>query len=292
LRRAGLAWKASLAIFPFHAAIDEPFFGDSMVDAIACTLSATRSLSVTVARFSVSTALGGAERPLRKCGARYCLLGRITQAGRRLRVILRLLDAASEHHLWGDSYDGEVTDPFGLQDRVTEGALRSILPNIMGAEIELARRKRTQDLDAYGLTMRAFSLASGTNPDAAKQALDLLAHAMEIDPYYALPAALAAWCHAQLVTYHGFSAPAKEKEEALRRLIARACWSRRRRWSRRPCAVHTMMNDLETAGLCSNALALDPTSAGVGRSGWLKTYRESGLPSGISNAIRLARSLP
>jgi TolB-like protein/AraC-like DNA-binding protein/predicted Zn-dependent protease len=286
--------KPSLAIFPFHAAIDEPFFADSMADAIACTLSATRSLSVTVTRFSVSTALGGAERPLRKCGARYCLLGRITQAGRRLRVILRLLDAASEHHLWGDSYEGEITDPFGLQDRVTEGALRAILPNIRGAEIELARRKRPQDLDAYGLTMRAFSMASGTNPDAARQALDLLAHAMEIDPDYALPAALAAWCHAQLVTYQGTPAPAKEKAEALR-LAHRASvlevdgdplvMTAR-------CAVHTMMNDLDTAdALLNRALALDPASAWAWeRSGWLKTYL--GKPElairHFGNAIRLA----
>ena len=46
--------------------VDEAFFADSVVDAIACALSAIRSLSVTVARFSPSAALGGESRPLRE----------------------------------------------------------------------------------------------------------------------------------------------------------------------------------------------------------------------------------
>lgn len=286
--------KPSLVIFPFHAVVDEAFFADSVVDAIACALSAIPSLSVTVARSSPSAALGNKSRPLRECGSRYCLLGRVAQAGQRLRVIVWLFDAGSEHHLWGDSYDGEVTDPFELQDRVTEGALRAIMPNIRGAEIDRARRKRVEDLDAYDLTMRAFSLASATNPDAAKCALDLLARAMEIDPDYALPAALAAWCHAQLVTYHGTSAPAEERKEALR-LANRASalevdgdplvvTARR--------AVHTMMSDLDMAeALLQRALALDPTSAWAWeRSGWLKTYLgQSELAiRHFGNAIRLA----
>ena len=117
---------------------------------------------------------------------------------------------------------------------------------------------------------------------------------MEIDPDYALPAAIAAWCHAQLVSYNGTPAPAKEKEEALR-LSHRASvlevdgdplviTAR--------CAVHTMMNDFDTAdALLKRALALDPTSAWAWeRSGWLKTYLgESELAiRHFGNAIRLA----
>ena len=280
--------------FHFMRVVDEAFFADSVVDAIACALSAIRSLSVTVARSSPSAALGGKSRPLRECGSRYCLLGKVAQAGQRLRVIVWLLDAGSEHHLWGDSYDGDVTDPFDLQDRVIEGALRAIMPNIRGAEIDRARRKRVEDLDAYDLTMRAFSLASATNPDAAKRALDFLARAMEIDPDYALPAALAAWCHAQLVTYNGTLVPAEERKEALR-LANRASvlevdgdplvvTAR--------CAVHTMMKDFDTAeALLERALALDLTSAWAWeRSGWLKTYLgQSELAiRHFGNAIRLA----
>ena len=73
-----------------------------------------------------------------------------------MRAIIRLLDAATDIHVWGDTYDGEISDLFALQDRVTEGVMRAILPHIRGSEIERAQRKRPKDLDAYGLTCELF----------------------------------------------------------------------------------------------------------------------------------------
>ena len=148
-------------------------------------------------------------------------------------------------------------------------------PQIRGSEIERARRKRPQDLDAYGLTMRVFPYVFATYPDAAKQALDLLNRAMEIDPDYAPATAFAAYCHAQLVLYNGTPSPNEEPALALMLsdragildqddplvLTAR-------------CAVHTMAGQLDHAGaLIARVLALDPTFVwGWERSGWVNAY--------------------
>ena len=215
------------------------------------------------------------KRLARELGARYLVIGSIAQTGERVRIIVRLLDATTGFHVWGDTYDGDVGDLFGLQDRVTEGVMRAILPHIRGAEIERARRKRPNDLDAYGLTMRAFPFVFATYPSAAKRALDLLNRAMEIDPDYAPATALAAWCHAQLVLHNGTHSPKQERARALLLsdragildpddpvvLTAR-------------CAVHTMAGQLDHAGaLIARVLALDPTFVwGWERSGWLKAF--------------------
>ena len=132
-----------------------------------------------------------------------------------MRIIINLIDAATSFHLWGDTYDGEIGELFALQDRVTEGVMRAILPQIHGSEIDRAQRKRPQDLDAYSLTMRAFPYVFATYPDAAKQALDLFIGAMEIDPDFALATAFAAYCHAQLVLYNGTDLPNQERARAL-----------------------------------------------------------------------------
>jgi adenylate cyclase len=132
----------------------------------------------------------------RDVGGRYLLSGRIAQAGNRVRVIIRLLDAETDAHVWGDTYDGWIEKLFELADRVTEAVMRAILPHIRGSEIERARRKRPEDLAAYGLTMRALPFVFASNPVAAKQALEFLYRAIEIEPDYALATALAAWCRA------------------------------------------------------------------------------------------------
>lgn len=287
--------RPSVAILPFHTAtIDQRFFAESLAEGIACALSCVRSLSVTVARSPTNISSVDPQRLARERGARYGIAASIAQSGDHLRVIVRLFDTSTGQHLWGDSYDGEMADLFGLQDRVTEGVARSILPNVRGAEIERARRKRPEDLNAYDLTLQALPLAFATNPDAAKQALDLLAHAMDIDPDYALPVAMAAWCHAQLVTYNGTRSMPEEKAQAVRLANCAAALDT----DGDPlvvtarCAVHTMVNDLDTgATLLERALALDPTSAWAWeRSGWLKTYSgQSELAIlHFDHAIRLA----
>jgi adenylate cyclase len=291
--------RPSVAILPFHAAtMDERCFAENLAAGIACVLCRVRSLCVTMPRLPPNTASLDARRLARECGARYAIAARIAQTRDRLRIIVHLLDTSTTQHIWGDSYDGETADLFGLQDRVTEGVARAILPNVRGAEIERARRKRPQDLDAYDLTLRAFSLAAAANPAAANQALDLLERAMEIAPDYALPVALAAWCHAQRVTYNGTRSMSEERAEAVR-LANRAAildgdddplvMTAR-------CAVHTMVNDLDAGeALLERALGLDPTSAWVWeRSGWLKTYL--GEPDlairHFEHSIRLAPARP
>jgi TolB-like protein/AraC-like DNA-binding protein/tetratricopeptide (TPR) repeat protein len=269
--------RPSVVVLPFAApasTAEQSAFAESLAEGIATALTHVRALAVVAplpkrltSQYSVS--------PVARFGARYCIIGKATLAGDRVRVIVRLVDAATERQLWGDTYDGEVTDPFGLQDRVTEGVVCAIVPNIRGAEIERARQKQRSDLDAYDLTMRALPFAFAANPDAARQALDLLHRAMEIDHDYALPAALAAWCHAQLITHNGTQSPAEEKAHALR-LIQRAAilGADDPLVVTAQCAVYTMIGEHDTAAiLLERALAVDPTSAWAWeRSGWLKTY--------------------
>jgi tetratricopeptide (TPR) repeat protein len=123
--------------------------------------------------------------------------------------------------------------------------------------------------------MRAFPFVFASNPAAAKQALDLLHRAIEIEPDYAPAAALAAWCHAQLVLYNGTPSPGQERKNALL-LSERAgildpddplVLTAR-------CAVHTMAGQLDHArALISRTLELDPTLVwSWERSGWLNAY--------------------
>jgi tetratricopeptide (TPR) repeat protein len=144
--------------------------------------------------------------------------------------------------------------------------MRAILPQIRGAEIERARRRSLEDLAAYDLTMQAFPFVFASNPAAAKQALEFLNRAIEIEPDYAPSTALAAWCHAQLVLYNGTPSPGQERNNALL-LSERAgvldpddplVLTAR-------CAVHTMAGQLDHAGaLISRSLQLDPPLPGVG----------------------------
>jgi adenylate cyclase len=270
--------KPSLAVLPFQPSSAEATrrcFADFMADGIATALTPIRSLSVMVPKSLGRPAPPDPLRVARELGARYCLMGSLAQSDDCIRAVVRLLDSTSGVHVWGDTYDGTTGDLFGLQDRVTEGIMRAILPAIRGSEIERARRKRPEDLDAYDLMMRAYPFVFAAYPRAANRALDLLSRAMEVEPDYAPAIALAAWCHAQLVMHNGTDSPNQEQTHALLLgeragmldpddplvLTAR-------------CAVHTMAGQVDKArALIFRALALDPTSVWAWeRSGWLNAF--------------------
>jgi adenylate cyclase len=292
--------RPSVVVLACRTSTLEPahqFFAEGLAEGIATVLCRVRSISVLEPASARRTLHNDPQRLAQELGARYFLIGRFTQTGERVRIIMRLLETATRAHIWGDSYDGEASDLLGLQNRVTEGVVKAILPNIRGAEIDRARRKRPQDLDAYDLTMRAFSFVFASNPNATRQALDLLHRAIEVDPDYALATALAAWGHAQLAVHNATPSPGEEKKRALQ-LAERAgildlddpqVLTAR-------CAVHTVAGQFDVAGtLIGRALAVDPLSGWAWeRSGWLKTFSgqpEAGL-SHLGRAMHLDPSCP
>jgi adenylate cyclase len=256
--------RPSLAILPWPAFSSDPahrWFAEGIANAIATALTPIRSLCVLVPRRS-PTAVTDAQRAARETGARYVMVGQLTTAGPRIRLLVRIAESATGAHVWGDSYDGDGADLFALQDRLIAGIARAVLPNVRSCEIGRAQRTPPRHLDAGGLALRAIPFVLASRPAAAERALDLLQRAMEIDPDYALAAALAAWCRAQLVMYNGSAAPADDKACAVK-LADRAALldaddplvlTAR-------CLVLTMVGEFEAAdGLVARALQLEPSS--------------------------------
>ena len=80
------------------------------------------------------------------------------RSGNRLRFTGQLIDATSGAHIWADRFEGEMSDVFDLQDRITESVVAAIEPNLQRAEIERLKQKPTANLGAYDLLLRAQQL--------------------------------------------------------------------------------------------------------------------------------------
>jgi adenylate cyclase len=84
----------------------------------------------------------------RELGVRYVLEGSVRKAANRVRITGQLIDATTGAHLWADRFDGGLGDIFDLQDQVTERVVGAIAPAVETAEIERAKYKPTESLDA------------------------------------------------------------------------------------------------------------------------------------------------
>jgi TolB-like protein len=153
--------KPSIAILPFTNLSSDPeqeYFADGMVDDIITALSRFKALFV-IARSSSFTYKGRAvdvKQVGRELGVRYVLEGSVRKAANRVRITGQLVDTSTGAHLWADRFDGGLGDIFDLQDQVTESVVGAIAPAVEKAEIERAKRKPTESLDAYALYLRGL----------------------------------------------------------------------------------------------------------------------------------------
>ena len=191
--------KPSIAVLPFDNMSGDPeqeYFADGIAEDIITALSRFRSLFV-IARNSSFAYKGKAvdiKRVGRDLGVRYVLEGSVRKAGNRVRITGQLIETASGGHVWADQFDGDLEDIFALQDFVSASVVGAIAPSIEQAEIERARRKPTDSLDAYDLYLRALAHFYEMTQAEYETAIAQLRKAVEYDPEFSKAKLLLAGC--------------------------------------------------------------------------------------------------
>ncbi|MGF6331370.1 TolB-like protein [Pseudomonas sp. BS3782 TE3695] len=192
--------KPSITVLPFHNLSGDPeqeYFADGMVEDIITALSRIRWLFV-IARNSSFTYKGRAvdvQGVGQTLGVRYVLEGSVRKSGNKIRITGQLIDATTGTHIWAERFEGMLDDIFELQDQIAESVVGAIAPQLERAEIERAKRKPTESLDAYDYYLRAMAKLHNGTREAIEQALPLFYKAIELDPEFASAYGMAAWCH-------------------------------------------------------------------------------------------------
>jgi serine/threonine-protein kinase len=197
----------SVAVLPFENLSDDPrnaYFADGVHDDILTSLAKIADLKV-ISRTSVQQYKGG-RRNAREIGAAlgvaHILEGTVRRSGNRVRVNAQLINAETEAHVWGDTFDRELTDLFAIQSELAERITVALRAKISPREKANLRVRATSDLGAYELYLRARDLfqwsAVGDAQENGERALPLLEEALARDPEFALAYSLASRVHAEL----------------------------------------------------------------------------------------------
>ncbi|MGF6150150.1 TolB-like protein [Pseudomonas fluorescens] len=192
--------KPSITVLPFQNLSGDPeqeYFADGIVEDIIAALSRIRWLFV-IARNSSFTYKGrtvDAKGISQELGVRYVLEGSVRKCGNKVRITGQLIDATNGAHIWAERFEGALNDIFELQDQITESVVGAIAPQLERAEIERAKRKPTESLDAYDYYLRAMAKLHNGTREAIDQALPLFYKAIDLDPEFASAYGMAAWCH-------------------------------------------------------------------------------------------------
>ena len=206
---------------------EQEYFADGMVEEITTALSRFKTLFV-IARNSSFTYKGRAvdvKQVGRELGVRYVLEGSVRGAGGGPCTLPDSSSILQPVRISGQTGSRvELDGIFDLQDKVTESVVGAIAPELQQAEIERARHKRTDSLDAYELFLRGMArevadLAGGLEQptsEGTSEALKLFYGVIKLDPGFASALGMAALCYAQRKAFGWISDREQEVAEAAR----------------------------------------------------------------------------
>ena len=189
-----------IAVLPFRAQGGRPeddYFGDGTADEIVVALQSIRGLFVisSTSTFPYRTGPIDSQRIGQELGVRYVLSGSVHRADKQLRIGVELKDVEAGIVLWADHYDGEVSELFEFQSRIATRIVWSIAPQVREAELKRALHKRSDNLNAYEMLMKAIDFMYRMNFYDFGKAGELLQAAIAADPNYATAYAYAALWH-------------------------------------------------------------------------------------------------
>jgi adenylate cyclase len=275
--------KPFIAVLPFSNLSGDPeqeYFADGITEDLIAALSRCRWLFV-IARNSVFTLKGRAvdiKQVSRQLGVRYVLEGSVRKAGNRVRITAQLVEAVTGTDIWAGRFDRNLMDIFALQDEITESVVSAIEPSLQAAEIERARAKATNNLEAYDLYLRALPEFYAFTEQGFRRAEALLGQAVERDPGYAEAWGALADCRGRLMvggwTEDWDADAAQSREAALQAVqcdpdngvvLSVAAWS-----------LSSLSGVLDQAiTFCERALYLQPNSSNVlTNCGWVLVYND------------------
>jgi adenylate cyclase len=196
LRPAGGRTEHSVAVLPFvnmSAESGADYFSDGLSEQIISALA--RIPGLRVAARTSSFALRDEKLDVRTIGDTLnvgtVLEGSVRRDGNRLRVTVQLIDARTGYHIWSADYDRELRQVIEVQDEIAREIARALELRLPVAAAPRHRR-RTPDLQAYDLYLRALYLRDTFTPEALREAREYLDRATELDPGFASAHALKA----------------------------------------------------------------------------------------------------
>jgi TolB-like protein/class 3 adenylate cyclase/Tfp pilus assembly protein PilF len=184
--------EKSIAVLPFQNLSDDKsntYFTDGIQDEILTRLSKIAALKV-ISRTSTQKYKSAPEN-LREAGQQLgvanFLEGSVQKISNAVHVNVQLIRAATDEHLWAESYNRKLDDVFGVEGEVASAIADQLNAKLSGEEQKAVAEKPTQNAAAYDAYLRGLTIEHNNyNYDAYVQAERNYRRAVELDPSFAM----------------------------------------------------------------------------------------------------------
>jgi TolB-like protein/Tfp pilus assembly protein PilF len=195
----------SIAVLPFANLSEDKanaYFAEGIQEEILTRLAKIADLKV-ISRTSTQryqSKPGNLSEIAKQLGVANILEGSVQKAGDTVRVSVNLIQAASDSHLWADTYDRKLTDILGVESEIAKAIAEQLQAKLSGREEQALAVKPTNNPEAYDAYLRglAFEGHSLYSIDPLSEAITFYERAVQLDPNFALAWAQLSRAHAEV----------------------------------------------------------------------------------------------
>ncbi len=212
------AERPSLAVVPFSNISADPALNplcEGLAEDIITGLGRFRLLfvidrnsSLAVAQLTTDTAEIG-----KRLGVSLVVQGSLQRISDRIRITVRLVNAAARTQLWGDSFDCAADDVPGIPEKISKAIIATLHSRVESSLLEQSRRKPA--LAAYECVLRGIKHLRSYGAGDNQRAVELFQRAMDLDPDYALARAYRALADLVINGYDATPKDILEKSKAM-----------------------------------------------------------------------------
>src|SRR5882724_9468203 len=181
----------SIAVLPFDNLSDDKsnaYFAEGIQDEILTRLSKIAALKV-ISRSSTQKYKSSPDN-LREVGKQlgvaHLLEGSVQKIANAVHINVQLIRAATDEHLWAESYNRKLDDVFGVEGEVANAIADQLNAKLSGTEQKAVTEKPTQNTAAYDAYLRGLAIEhTQYGYEAYQQAARDYAEAVQLDPSFA-----------------------------------------------------------------------------------------------------------
>jgi serine/threonine-protein kinase len=189
-RRASARQVKSLAVLPLTNLSRDPeqdYFADGMTEELITNLAKIGALKVisrtTVMRYK------GSEKSVPEIASELnvdaVVEGSVLRVGERVRITAQLIHAATDTHLWAESYDRDVRDVLALQSEAARAIAAEIRVKLKPQERVRLERTRRVDPEAHEALLKGRYHWNKWSPEGLQKGVEYFQQAIEKDPTFA-----------------------------------------------------------------------------------------------------------
>src|SRR5438552_7189640 len=202
---AGITNK-SIAVLPFDNLSRDPdnaYFCEGVQDEILTRLAKVADLKV-ISRTSTQhfkSTPDNLPQIAKQLGVAHILEGSVQKAGKQVRVNVQLINAATDAHLWAETFDRKLTDLFAVESEIAKTIAETLQAKLTGSEKSSMSKTPTLNAEAYELYLKGRFFWNKRTGEDLKTGAEYFKQAIAKDPGYALAYAGLADCYVLFSAY-------------------------------------------------------------------------------------------